>query len=52
MERKALSLLDAFERAGREVSRVIVDGRKIEVVLSSRKPTDDFEGVDMRHDKT
>lgn len=44
--------LSAFERAGRPVGRVIVDGRKIELDLMSDQPVDDFERIDMRHGKT
>ena len=52
IEDKALRLLNAFERAGRTVGRVTVDGRKIELVLASDQPGDEFEGIDMRHGKT
>lgn len=50
IEQKALGLLKAFERAGREVSRVTVDGRKIELVLSKEQENhDEFAAIDMRH---
>lgn len=52
VEKKALGLLTAFENAGRKVSKIVVDGRKIELVLHSAEPTDEFEGLDMRHGKT
>ncbi len=52
IEEKALRLLSAFERAGRTVGRVTVDGRKIELVLLSDQPTDEFERLDMRYGKT
>ncbi|WP_170848796.1 hypothetical protein [Pseudooceanicola nitratireducens] len=52
IEDKALRLLNAFERAGRTVGRVTVDGRKIELVLAGDQPGDEFEGIDMRHGKT
>ncbi|WP_353336861.1 hypothetical protein [Pseudooceanicola nitratireducens] len=52
IEEKALRLLNAFERAGRTVGRVTVDGRKIELVLTSDQPADEFERIDMRHGKT
>ena len=52
IEQKALALLKAFEKAGRSVSRVSVDGRKIEIVLSKREETDEFDRIDMRHGKT
>ncbi|MBW4974951.1 hypothetical protein KZZ08_15065 [Roseovarius mucosus] len=35
LEQSALSLLAAFENAGKSVSRVIVEGKKIEIVLST-----------------
>jgi hypothetical protein len=52
IEKKVLGLLSAFEGAGRSVSRVTVDGRKIELVLSGGKVEDDYDRIDMRHDKT
>ena len=52
IEQKALGLLNAFENAGKTVSRVTVDGRKIEIVLSRGKVEDEFDRIDMRHDKT
>lgn len=52
LEQSALSLLAAFESAGKSVSRVIVDGRRIELVLSKEHDADDFDKIDMRHGKT
>lgn len=52
LENTALRLLAAFEKSGRTVSRVVVDGRKIEFVLSSGQDRDDFDRIDMRYDKT
>lgn len=52
IEQKAIGLLSAFEKAGKAVSRVIVEGRKIEVVLASGESADDFDRIDMRHGKT
>ena len=52
MEEKAVSLLRAFEGAGKAVSRVTVDGRKIEIVLSNGESCDEFDGIDMRHVQT
>ena len=52
IEKKALGLLNTFEQAGKTVSRVTIEGRKIELVLSKSKETDEFDGIDMRHDKT
>jgi hypothetical protein len=51
-EQAALSLLKAFENAGQPVSRVVVEGKKIELVLYERKEADEFEGIEMRHGKT
>ena len=51
IEQKALHLLNAFERAGKLVKRVTVDGRKIELELSSQEESGEFDGVDMRHGK-
>lgn len=52
IEQKAIGLLKAFEKAGKQVSRVMVDGRKIELVFELPKDVDEFEKVDMRHGKT
>lgn len=52
VEQRALSLLNAFERAGRTVSKVTIDGGKIELVLSTEPNGDEFERVNMRYDKT
>ncbi len=51
IEEKALRLLSAFERAGRTVGRVTVEGSRIELVLSEASPLDEFERIEMRHDK-
>ena len=52
MEQKALDLLKAFERAGKSVSRITVEGRRIELELSKLVEKDEFAGIDMRNDKT
>ncbi len=52
IEQKALGLLKAFENAGKTVSRVAIDGRKIEIVLIVNKDADEYEGINMRYDKT
>jgi hypothetical protein len=52
IEQSALSLLAAFENAGKSVSRVIVEGKRIELVLSTEHDVDEFDRIDMRHDKT
>ena len=52
IERRALSLLNAFEKSGRPVSRVTIEGKKIELVLSVGTTGDEFERIDMRYDKT
>ncbi len=52
VEQKALSLLRAFERAGKIVGSVAIEGRKIELVLLAQNEPDEFEKVDMRYDKT
>lgn len=52
IEQKAVGLLSAFERAGKKVSRVTIDGRKIEIVLSETEHLDEFDGIEMRHGKT
>jgi hypothetical protein len=52
VEQRALSLLNTFEKAGRTVSRVTIEGKKIELVLSTGPTADEFERIDMRYDKT
>lgn len=52
LEQKALRLFNTFENAGKSVSRVTIEGRRIELELSSGETQDDFAGIDMRHDKT
>ncbi len=52
IEQKALSLLAALESAGKSVSSVTLDGRRIEVEFSNDESSDQFDGIDMRHDKT
>jgi hypothetical protein len=47
-----VGLLKAFESAGKSVSRVVIDGKKIEIVLSKEQDGDDFDRIDMRHGKT
>lgn len=51
-EQKALSLVNTFERAGKKVSRITVEGRRIEIELHTLEEFDEFEGIDMRHGKT
>lgn len=52
IEKKALCLLDALERTGRTVSRVSVEGQKIELELVRKDQIDEFERIDLRYDKT
>lgn len=52
IEQRALSLLKTFENAGKPVSRITIEGRKIELVLATEQTVDEYAGIDMRHDKT
>jgi hypothetical protein len=52
IEDKALRFLHAFERAGKSVGRVTIDGKKIELVLGDPAKVDEFDRIDMRHGKT
>lgn len=52
VEQRALRLLKTFENAGKTVSRVTIEGRRIEIVLSKEQDVDEFDGIDMRHGKT
>jgi hypothetical protein len=51
LEQKALSLIMTFEKAGKVVSRVTIEGRRIEIDLLRAEEADQFERIDMRHDK-
>jgi hypothetical protein len=51
IETKALSIIEAFERSGKKVSRVILDGRRIEVELVCVEDQDSFAHFDMRYGK-
>ncbi|QPO08233.1 hypothetical protein SAMN04488041_101364 [Sulfitobacter pontiacus] len=52
IEQRALSLVNAFEKSGRTVASITIDGKKIELVLSIGQPIDEFDKIGMRHDKT
>jgi len=52
VEQRALSLLTTFEKAGKTVIRVTIEGRKIEIVLSQEQVVDEYERIDMRHGET
>ena len=52
IEQRAIELLNAFEKAGKAVGCVTIEGRKIELVLLRSCDDDEFERIDMRHDKT
>lgn len=52
VEHRALRVLNAFESAGKSVSRITIEGRKIEIILSMDQSDDEFDGIDMRHDQT
>ena len=52
MEQKALGFLNAFEQAGKTVGRVSIEGRRIEIDLVRANDSDEFDRIDMRHDKT
>ena len=52
LEQKALNLMNTLEKAGKSVSRVIVEGRRIEVELLTREDSDEFDRIDMRYGKT
>ena len=51
IEQKALSLLRTFENAGKSVSRITIEGKKIELVLATEQTPDEYAGIDMRYDK-
>jgi len=52
VEQRALSLMHTFESAGKQVCRVTIEGRRIEIELSNGQDADEFDRIDMRHDKT
>lgn len=49
IEQKALSLLRTFENAGKSVSRITIEGKKIELVLATEQTPDEYAGIDMRY---
>jgi len=51
LEQTALSMLKALERSGKAVSRVTLNGRRIEFEFEKGDEPDDFDGIDMRHGK-
>jgi hypothetical protein len=52
LEQQALSLMAAFEKAGKTVSRVTVDGRRIEIDLATDDVRDEFDRINMHHGQT
>lgn len=48
-EQKAIRLLEALERAGKAVTSVVVEGRRIEVKFEGGTTADEFDRIDMRH---
>lgn len=52
VEQRALRLLKQFEGAGKAVSSVAIDGRRIEIAFHQSDGADEFDGIDMRHGKT
>ena len=52
IEQRALRVLTTFESAGKPVSRVTIEGRKIEVFLTDEQDVDEFDRIDMTHGKT
>ena len=52
IEQRALSLVNAFEKSGRTVASITIDGKKIELVLAIAQSSDEFDRIGMRHDQT
>ena len=51
-EREALRYLSIFEAKGKQVARVVIDGRRIEFEFARAEDSqDEFDKVDMRHGK-
>jgi hypothetical protein len=40
-----------FEAAGKTVSRITIEGKRIELELAKQQDADEFAGLDMRYDK-
>ena len=52
LEQKAMRMLETLERAGKSVTRVTLEGKRIEFELGAVKDAEDeFEGIDLRHDQ-
>ena len=49
LERKALNMLKMLEGTGRTVSRVVIEGKRMEFELTADETADEFDGIDMRH---
>ncbi len=49
---QALSLLATLENAGKSVSRVTIEGRRIEIEFEKGEDRDEFDRIEMRHGKT
>jgi hypothetical protein len=52
VEQRALNLLNAFEKAGKSVGKVVVEGKRIELELHCTEAADEFDRIDMRYGKT
>lgn len=50
-EDRALKYVHAFERDGKTVRKVLIDGRKIELTLDDGTALDEFDAVDMSREK-
>jgi hypothetical protein len=52
IEQQALRMLDDLERRGRSVSRVTIEGKRVEFEFAkSEEGSDEFDGLDMKYGK-
>lgn len=48
---KALDLAQRFRKAGFPVAKVVIDGKRVEVILKDADDADPFDLADLRRDK-
>ena len=48
---KALELAQRFRNAGFPVAKVVIDGKRVEVILKDSEEADPFDQVDLRRVK-
>ncbi len=52
LEQAAMRFLSELESKGKQVTRIVIEGKRIEFDLAGSDKLDEFERIDMRHGKT